>query len=102
MTGLAWGETLKQIADSIVGECEMLMENMDDMSMEELEEEYYCEFEDYKKLAECDNPTFEMIANFSFQFTDIVCFILCHIKNKGRGNKGTALKIKALEITVKL
>ena len=30
LTGLVWGETLKQVADSIIGECEMLMENTDD------------------------------------------------------------------------
>lgn len=80
LTGLVWGKTLKEVADSIIGECEMLMENTDDMSMEELEEEYYCEFDDYKELVDCDNPTFEMINRFSFALSDCTTDVGCLVE----------------------
>ena len=76
MTTLARG-SLKDIADMLISECEMLMETTDDMSMEELEDEYYCEFDDYRELAECDNPTFKMIQNFSFTLSDCTIDVGC-------------------------
>lgn len=78
-TILAWG-SLKQIADTLVEECRMLMENTDSMSMEELEEEYYCEFDDYKKLVTCKNPTFEMLYRFSFTLSDCTTDVACLVE----------------------
>ena len=77
LTGLVWGETLKQVTDSILGECEALMENTDEMSMEELEDNYYCEFEDYKKLVDYEEPSFEMIKRFSFVLSDCTIDVGC-------------------------
>lgn len=68
-TTLAWG-SLKDIADYLLSECQLLIQNTDDMSMEELEEEYYCEFDNFKKLSEYDDPSFEMVASFSFTLSD--------------------------------
>ena len=79
MTALAWG-TLQEISDTLIAECQQLMENTDDMSMEELEDEYYCEFDDYKELEDCDNPTASMIESFSFTLSDCTIDVGCVVE----------------------
>ena len=79
ITALAWG-SLKQIADKVISECDELMGNLDNMSMEEYEEEYYCEFDDYKKLVDCENPTAEMIRGFSFTIGDCTTYVECLVE----------------------
>ena len=79
LTALAWG-SLNDIASMLISECDMLMENTDDMTMEELEEEYYCEFDDYKELVDCEEATFEMIANFSFTLGDCTTEVGCLVE----------------------
>ena len=45
--------------------------------MEELEEEYYCEFDNYKELEDCDNPAASMIESFSFTLGDCTIDVGC-------------------------
>lgn len=78
-TALAWGR-LKDIADFLISECQLLMENTDDMSMEELEEEYYCEFDDFKKLSNCTDPSLEMLESFSFTLSDCTIDVGCLVE----------------------
>ena len=80
ITSLAWG-SLKDIAAMLISECEILMQSTDDMTMEEFEEEFYCEFEDYKKLVDCDDPTTEMIAGFSFTLSDCTIDVGCLVES---------------------
>lgn len=79
MTALAWG-SLKEIADTLISECEMLMENTDDMSIDELEADYYCEFDDFKALSECEEPTADIISNFSFTLSDCTTVVCCLVE----------------------
>ena len=79
MTTLAWGD-LQGVAARLIEECELLMENTDSMTMEEFEEEYYCEFGDYRALVECEDPTFEMIASFSFTLSDCTIDVGCLVE----------------------
>lgn len=81
-TALAWGE-LKQIADMLISECKTLIYdicNLDNLSEEELGEEYYCEFGDYKELAECDGPTERMLESFSFVLADCTIKVGCLVE----------------------
>lgn len=79
MTTLAWG-TLKEIADTLLSECQQLMENTDDMSMEELEEEYYCEFGDYKEFEDYDAPSISKLESFSFTLSDCTIDVGCVVE----------------------
>ena len=79
MTALAWG-SLAEIADMLISECDMLRESTDGTSLEALEDEYYCEFDDYKELAECDDPVFKMIENFSFTLGDCTIDVGCLVE----------------------
>ena len=81
-TALAWGD-LKQIADTLISECETLIYdtcNLDNLSEEELEEEYYCEFDDYIELAECECPTKGMLESFSFVLGDCTINVGCLVE----------------------
>lgn len=80
VTHLAWGN-LRNIADSLIEDCESVVQSyLDDMTMEELEAEYYCEFEDYKALKICDAPTEEMLASFTFTLSDCSVNVGCLVE----------------------
>ena len=79
ITALFWG-TLQEIADSLIAECQLLMKNTEDLSIDKLEEEYYCQFEDYKKLDDCDRPTLSMIDSFSFTLSDCTIDVGCVVE----------------------
>lgn len=78
-TALAWG-TLKEIADTLVAECRQLMENTDDLPIEELEQEYHCEFDDYKRIEDCGDPAPSMIESFSFTLNDCTIDVGCFVE----------------------
>lgn len=69
VTSIAWGKTLKEIADQIIYECKNIIDSFGD-PIEELEDEYYCCIDLYKKLVYYQTPTFEMIKEFSFTISD--------------------------------
>lgn len=79
-THLAWGD-LQAITDALIEECDLIINSfLDDMTMEDLEAEYYCEFEDYKALKDCDSPTEEMIASFTFTLSDCSVNVGCLVE----------------------
>lgn len=81
-TALAWG-SLKQVADMLISECEMLIHDtcdLDGMSEEELVAQHYCEFDDYKALVECDDPIPASIENFSFTLSDCTIEVGCLVE----------------------
>ena len=91
-TALAWGD-FKQIADMLISECETLISDtcdLDNLSEEELEEEYYCEFDAYRELAECESPTEQMLKSFSFVLGDCTVDVGCLVE-------GYAALVKAFE-----
>ena len=91
-TALAWGD-LKQVANMLISECETLIYDtcsLDNVSEEELEEEYYCELDSYRELAECESPTKSMIESFSFVLGDCTIDVGCLVE-------GYAALVKAYE-----
>lgn len=79
-TGLIWGETLRDVANALIATCDAAMKDTDDMPMEELEEVYYCEFLDYGVLVDCENPTIEMLNDFSFTLSDATIDVGCLVE----------------------
>lgn len=75
-TALAWG-SMKDIADSLIYESNLIIENYDNLPIDVLESEYYCEFDNYNVLLDCDNPTKEMIESYSFMLDDSTIVVGC-------------------------
>lgn len=78
-TALARG-SLKEISDSLIYESKLIFESFGNLQLEEFEEEYYCEFDDYKSLSTCDDPTEEMIKSFSFTLDDCTISVGCLVE----------------------
>lgn len=70
MRSLSWGE-LDQIARAVLDECGLIFDSMPNMSLEELDNEYYCSFSDYNELQEAETPTLSMIRGFYFCISDM-------------------------------
>ena len=79
-TSLLWGD-LQDIASGLIEQCDTLIESMDDMSMEELEDEYYCEFDSYRELSEKEDVEYDDIYNFSFVLSDLTIEIGCLVES---------------------
>ena len=78
-TALAWG-SMKDIADTLIYESNLIIENYDNLPIDVLESEYYCEFDDYNVLKSCENHTKEMITNYSFVLDDCTIVVGCLVE----------------------
>lgn len=79
MTGLIFGETLKELANSLLAETEMIWEfaRLDGLSLEEIEDEYYCELDDYKRLESLSDPQVSDLLNYSCCVSDASIDVGC-------------------------
>ena len=77
MTHLAWG-TLKDIANDLINECDLLIETMTEgMDEEEIEEEYGDEIAEYREFANCEDHDESMIRSFQFCLGDCTVDVGC-------------------------